>query len=124
MSSSRSAGDWERVVKRDHRSGKVGLPPPVSIRLFAAREMKERGQAHLPRPVILFTFSDCKLEAVYHVHFGSLPVLSRDDGHCFSTTHLSHSGLRALQICLPWKISRCEKSIQSFFGTSSIKSRS
>jgi hypothetical protein len=89
------------------RVGKVGLPPPVSIRLFAAREMKEARASPPSRPnMILSTFSNCKLETVYHVHFGSLPVLSRDDGHIFSTTHLSHRGLRALQICLPWKISR------------------
>jgi hypothetical protein len=80
-----------------------GLPPAGLDQALSCKKNEEEAGASPPsRPVTPVTSSDCKLEAVYHVHFGSLPVLSRDDGHNFSTTHFSHSGLRALQICLPW----------------------
>ena len=53
-----------------------------------------------------------------------MPVFRNEDGHNFSTGHSAHSGLRALQIFLPWAIMRCGNITQSFFGTIGIRSRS
>src|SRR5215510_12538120 len=47
-----------------------------------------------------------------------------DDGQTFSRPHFSHIGLRAWQTLRPCQINRWEKSIQSFFGRSSIRSAS